>query len=126
VKEAIRGTHDFGGSADAECTASGFFLAQAEAVPCCRFLHVPREHLRARVVRQRGQNGHPESDVFYDSDVLSCVVMVSILRFFFEDFFRTVFEKSGREVCLIPTSDFFRCNRQPALASAPRLAGPRF
>ena len=93
MKEAIRGTHDFGGSADAECTASGFFLAQAEAVPCCRFLHVPREHLRARVVRQRGQNGHPESDVFYDSDVLSCVVMVSILRFFFGRFLQNSFRE---------------------------------
>ena len=66
-----------------------------------------------------------ESDVFYDSDVLSCVVMVSILRFFFDDFFRTVFEKSGREVCLIPTSDFFQVQQ----AASPRLstaARPRF
>ena len=40
------------------------------------------------------------------------------ITFFFEDFFRTVFEKSGREVCLIPTSDFFQVQQ----AASPRLS----
>lgn len=76
-------------SAGCDEASAFFFLAHAEAVPCCKFLHVPREHLRARVVR-RGQNRHLESDVFNDSDVSVMVFML-----FSEDFFRTV-EKNGR------------------------------